>query len=138
VTSKGGTDAFVMKLNASHTLAWVQTFGGTLTDEAVSAAIDAAGDILVGGLFESTMSIGSQTLMSAGDKDIFAIKMGTTGSATWAKQFGSAEADEGVGVAFDAKGNSFITGYFRTNVDFGTGMQSSAGDDDIFIGAYAP
>ena len=24
------------------------------------------------------------------------------------------------------------------DVDFGTGMQSSAGDDDIFIGAYAP
>lgn len=138
VTSKGGTDAFVMKLNASHTLAWVQTFGGTLTDEAVSAAVDTSGELLVGGLFESTVSLGSQTLTSAGDKDIFAIKMGSTGSTTWAKQFGSAEADEGVGVAFDAKGNAFVTGYFRTNVDFGTGMQSSAGDDDIFIGAYAP
>ncbi len=138
VTSKGGTDAFVMKLNASHTLAWVQTFGGTLTDEAVSAAVDTSGELLVGGLFESTVSLGSQTLTSAGDKDIFAVKMGSTGSTTWAKQFGSAEADEGVGVAFDAKGNAFVTGYFRTNVDFGTGMQSSAGDDDIFIGAYAP
>ncbi|HEX8796428.1 MAG TPA: SBBP repeat-containing protein [Polyangiaceae bacterium] len=138
VTSKGGTDAFVMKLNASHTLAWVQTFGGTLTDEAVSVAIDTTGDPLVGGLFESTMSLGGKTLTSSGDKDIFAIKMDSTGGATWAKQFGSVEADEGVSVAFDAKGNSFVTGYFRTNVDFGTGMQSSAGDDDIFIGAYAP
>jgi hypothetical protein len=138
VTSKGGSDAFVMKLNASHTLAWVQTFGGTSTDEAVTATVDTAGELLVGGLFESTMSVGSQTLTSAGDKDVFVIKMGATGSTTWAKQFGSAEADEGVGVAFDAKGNAFVTGYFRTNVDFGTGMQSSAGDDDIFIGAYAP
>lgn len=138
VTSKGGLDAFVMKLNSSHALAWVQTFGGTLTDEAVSAAIDASGDLLVGGLFEVAMSIGGQTLTSAGDKDIFAVKMGSSGTTTWAKQFGSAEADEGVGVAFDAKGNSFITGYFRANVDFGTGMQSSAGDDDIFVGAYAP
>jgi hypothetical protein len=116
----------------------VQTFGGTSTDEAVTATVDTAGELLVGGLFESTMSVGSQMLTSSGDKDIFAIKMGATGSTTWAKQFGSAEADEGVGVAFDAKGNAFVTGYFRTNVDFGTGMQSSAGDDDIFIGAYAP
>jgi len=138
VTSKGGSDAFVMKLNSSHSLAWVQTFGGNSTDEAVSVAVDTSGELLVGGLFEVSMSIGGQTLTSAGDKDIFAIKMGATGSTTWAKQFGSAQADEGVGVAFDAKGNSFVTGYFRTNVDFGTGMQSSAGDDDIFVGAYAP
>ena len=138
VTSKGGSDAFVMKLNSSHALAWVQTFGGTSTDEAVSVSVDTSGELLVGGLFESSLSVGGQMLTSAGDKDIFAIKMGATGSTTWAKQFGSAEADEGVGVAFDAKGNSFVTGYFRTNVDFGTGMQSSAGDDDIFIGAYAP
>lgn len=138
VTSKGGSDAFVMKLNASHTLAWVQTFGGTSTDEAVSVAVDTTGELLVGGLFESSMSIGSKMLTSAGDKDVFVTRMSGTGSSTWAKQFGSVEADEGVGVAFDGKGNAFVTGYFRTNVDFGTGMQSSAGDDDIFIGAYAP
>jgi Tfp pilus assembly protein PilZ len=138
VTSKGGSDAFVMKLNSSHTLAWVQTFGGPSTDEAVKVAIDTPGELLVGGLFESTMSVGGQSLMSAGDKDVFALKMAATGSVAWAKQFGSAQADEGVGVAFDAKGNSFVTGYFRMNVDFGTGMQSSAGDDDIFVGAYAP
>ena len=41
-------------------------------------------------------------------------------------------------MALDARDNAFVTGYFRSNVDFGTGMQSSAGDDDIFIGAYAP
>lgn len=136
VTSKGGSDAFVMKLNSSHALAWVQTFGGPDTDEAVSVAIDPAGELLVGGLFEDSMSIGGQMLMSAGDKDIFVAKMGASGSGMWCKQFGATQADEGVGVAFDGSGNAFVTGYFRTNVDFGTGMESSAGDDDIFIGAY--
>jgi hypothetical protein len=114
----------------------VQTFGGPGTDEAVSVAVDTAGDLLVGGLFEDSMTVGGQMLTSAGDKDIFLAKMGPSGTGTWSQEFGSPQADEGVGVAFDGQGNAFITGYFRLNVDFGTGMESSAGDDDIFIGAY--
>jgi len=138
VTSKGGVDAYVMKLNTTQMFTWVQTYGSPGTDEAVSLALDQAGDVLVGGLFEQTMMIGSTSLMSAGDKDIFAAKLGSTGSSIWAKEFGGIQADEGVGVAFDQQSNALVTGYFRTNVDFGTGMQSSAGDDDVFVASYGP
>jgi hypothetical protein len=84
------------------------------------------------------MTVGTTTLTSAGDKDIFAVKLASAGTSVWGKRFGGIEADQGVGVSFDAQSNALVTGYFRTQVDFGTGMQTSAGDDDVFIAAYGP
>ena len=138
VTSQGALDAFVVKLTAGGTFAWAKTLGGAGVDEAVAVAVDASGGVLLGGEFEQTMTVGATPLTSAGDKDVFAVKLTSSGSLAWGKRFGSLQADEGAGVAFDAKGNGLLTGYFRTNVDFGTGMQTSAGDDDVFVAAFAP
>jgi hypothetical protein len=138
VTSQGSLDAFVMKLSAAGTSTWSQTFGGPSVDSAESVAVDAAGEPLVSGEFEETMTVGTATYTSAGDKDIFLEKLGSSGSMVWGKRFGSLEADEGIGAGFDAQGNALVTGYFRTQVDFGTGMQTSAGDDDVFVAAYGP
>jgi hypothetical protein len=138
VTSAGGVDAFVMKLDPKQALSWVKTCGSTGTDESVSIAVDKSGAVLAGGLFEQSIMIGSTSLASAGDKDIFAAKFATDGSSIWAKSFGGVQADQGVGVSFDQSSNALVTGFFRTNVDFGTGMQSSAGDDDVFVASYGP
>jgi hypothetical protein len=138
VMSLGALDAFVLKMTSTGTTSWAQTFGGPEVDVAASVAADAAGNALVTGEFEETMTVGTTTLTSAGDKDIFAVKYSSTGSNTWSKRFGGTEADQGVGAAFDPQNNALVTGYFRTQVDFGTGMQTSAGDDDVFIAAYGP
>lgn len=137
-TSLGATDAFVMKLNASGSLAWVRTYGGAGGDEAEAIAVDSGGNTLVGGIFEATMMVGVTPFVSAGDQDIFAIKLGSSASNLWSKHFGGAEADQGLGVAYDAQGRAYVTGYFRTAVDFGTGPQVSAGDDDIFVASFDP
>jgi hypothetical protein len=138
VTSNGSSDAFVMKLSASGSVAWVRTFGGPGGDEAVSVAADSGGEPLVGGLFEASMMVGVTPFVSAGDRDVFALKLGADGSNLWSKHFGGVEADEGVGVAYDGYGRALVTGFFRTDVDFGSGVESSAGDDDVFVAAFDP
>jgi hypothetical protein len=138
VMSQGALDAFVVKMTAAGTTSWAKTFGGPEVDQAASVAVDASGNVLVAGEFEESMTVGTTTLTSAGDKDIFAVKLASAGTSVWGKRFGGIEADQGVGVSFDAQSNALVTGYFRTQVDFGTGMQTSAGDDDVFIAAYGP
>jgi len=138
VMSQGALDAFLVKMTSTGTTSWAKTFGGPEVDLASSVAADAAGNVLVTGEFEQTMTVGTTVLMSAGDKDIFATKLSTTGASVWSKRFGGIEADEGAGAAFDPQNNALVTGYFRTQVDFGTGMQTSAGDDDVFVAAYGP
>jgi hypothetical protein len=137
-TSQGSLDAFVMQITAAGTSGWSQTFGGPSVDKAESVGVDASGDVLVSGEFEETMTVGTTTYTSAGDKDIFVEKLATSGAMVWGKRFGGLQADEGVGAGFDAQGNALVTGYFQTQVDFGTGMQTSAGDDDVFVASYGP
>lgn len=137
VMSAGSIDAYVVALSGTGAYAWGKTYGGPGVDAAASVAADALGNVVLGGTFEQAMTVGGTTLTSAGDKDIFAVKLGTGGTLAWGKRFGSTEADQGAGVGLDASGAAIVTGYFRTNVDFGTGMQTSAGDDDAFVAAYA-
>jgi hypothetical protein len=137
-TSNGSTDAFVVKLDPSGSVTWDRTYGGAGGDEATSVAVDSGTDVLLGGLFEGTMTVGVTPFVSAGDQDIFVIKLGPSASNVWSKHFGGVEADQGLGVAFDTYGRAFGTGYFRTSVDFGTGPQVSAGDDDIFVASFDP
>lgn len=138
VMSQGSVDAFVFEMTASGTTSWAKAFGGPSVDRASALAVDSSGDVLASGEFEETMTLGTTPFTSAGDKDIFVAQFSSTGSVTWAKRMGGLEADEGYGVAFDSSGDALVTGYFRQDVDFGTGMQTSAGDDDVFVAAYTP
>ena len=58
----------------------------------------------------------------------------------WAKVMGSTGYDKSVGIAIDASGNVYTTGYFTGTVDFdpGAGVTNltSAGDFDIYISKF--
>ena len=59
------------------------------------------------------------------------------GDFVWAKQMGGTEDDEGYGIAVDAAGNVYTTGYFAGTADFdpgpGTCNLTSAGAWEIFV-----
>jgi hypothetical protein len=63
-------------------------------------------------------------------------------SLAWAKRAGGNMTDDGMGVAVDADGNVFVTGYFRTTATFGAGepkpTQLTALGQDVFVAKYAP
>ncbi len=51
----------------------------------------------------------------------------------WVQHGGGITIDEGIGIATDANGNSYTTGYFTNNATFGNTTLTSAGSTDIFI-----
>jgi len=63
-------------------------------------------------------------------------------SLAWAERAGGNTTDDGMGVAVDADGNVFVTGYFRTTATFGAGepnpTQLTALGQDVFVAKYAP
>jgi hypothetical protein len=67
----GALDAFVVKLGPDGSHLWAQAFGGSLADDAVAVASDAAGMIAVVGDFEASMWLGEMALQSVGDSDVF-------------------------------------------------------------------
>lgn len=121
-------------------LDWVSGFIPMTGVTVHASAIDAAGNIYTTGYFDGTVDfdpgVGTYNLTSAGSYDIFIAKLDASGNLLWAKSMGSTNTDYGTGVALDASGNAYFTGYFLFTVDFdpgsGTFNMTSAGSD-VFI-----
>jgi hypothetical protein len=133
LTSAGGSDIFIIKLDSSGSPVWAKRFGGTSNDFGFAIAVDASGSPYTTGYFQGSMTVGNTTLTSAGLFDIFIIKLDSSGSPVWARRFGAASSDIGYAIAVDASGNSYTTGYFQRSMTVGNTNLTSAGAADIFI-----
>jgi len=139
ITSEGGSvDIFLAKYDASGEVVWVKQAGGTDEDQGFSVATDGIGNILVTGRFRGQADFDSTQKYSAGNSaDIFIAKYDLNGNLVWVKQAGGMGHDEGLGIAADAQGNSFVTGRFEGEALFETTtLISTEASDDIFIAKY--
>lgn len=142
MTSSGGSDVFVSKLNSSGNYAWAIKMGAGSNDAGNAIATDATGNVYVTGYFQGTVDFDPATLstvnlVSAGGTDIFVAKYTSAGALTWARRLGGTGADNATALLIDAAGNVLITGTFSGTADFdpsaGTANLTSAGGTDIFI-----
>jgi hypothetical protein len=59
-----------------------------------------------------------QTRPSAGDSDIFVVKLTAAGNYVWGETFGGTSRDVGFGIAVDDGGVVHLAGYYADMVDF--------------------
>ncbi|GAB1453308.1 hypothetical protein MASR2M47_33640 [Draconibacterium sp.] len=125
LTSGGGSDIFVCKLDPNGNLIWAKQIGSTSSDNGAGIITDAAGNVYVTGSFQQTVDfdLGAETgkLTSNGRGDIFICKFNTLGTFQWVKQIGSTGQDYGQALVLDDASNLFLTGYFADTVDFNPG-----------------
>ena len=142
LSTNGGDDVFIQKLDASGNFIWAKTFGGTASDFAYSITTDVSGNVFTTGYFvglnaDFDPSAGVFNLSSVGAEDIFIQKLDASGNFLWAKRMGNTTNDIGYSISADGSGNVFTTGHFRSFVDFDPGAGvfnlTSAGIEDIFI-----
>jgi hypothetical protein len=136
LTSAGLRDIFVLKYSAAGQHLWSKRFGSSGDDVVYGLAVDPAGDVVLSGKFQGSVSFGGTNLTSAGGDDVFLAKIsGVSGGHVWSKRFGSTSQDIATGVAVDGFGNVAVTGYFAGSVDFGGGALTSVGTD-VFAAKY--
>jgi hypothetical protein len=135
LTSAGSNDIFIIKLDSSGSPVWATSFGGTDNDIGNAIAVDASGSSYTTGNFQGSMTVGNTTLTSAGNDNIFIIKLDSSGSPVWATSFGGTDDDIGyaIAIAVDASGSSYTTGSFRGSMTVGSTTLTSADSFDIFI-----
>lgn len=140
LTSNGGRDIFIQKLDDKGNLLWVKQMGGTNRDVGVSMAIDNV-SIYITGYFQGVVDFdpgtGVKNLTSNGDNDIFIQKLDSNGNLLWVKQIGGPGDDRAQASTLDLQGNIYITGGFSGTVDFdpssGSSSLNSTGSQDAFI-----
>ena len=135
-TSAGDNDAFVAKFNGTTGAhVWSLRLGGTGDDRAFDVAVNPLNNqVTVTGEFRSPlMVIGAATLTNNGNSDTFVATFSTSGTALWAKGYGSTGRDRGKALAYDFSGGVYLLGDYEGTVDFGSGPQVSAGGRDLYL-----
>ncbi len=133
LTTHGGTDIYVAKLDADGVWQWVVNAGGIFEDKGSSIGIDDAGNCYITGVFYDIAYFGNITLPSLGGLDVFVAKLDTNGVWQWAVRGGGFVGEAGYGIAVDDAGNSYVTGHFMWSATFGTTTLSSQGFADVFV-----
>ena len=114
-TTGGSGDAFVAKLNqGGATLVYATYLGGIANDSASAIAIDAAGNAYIAGTTFSTDFPTTNPFQGAkgAQQDAFVAKINPTGTAwVYSTYLGGNNVDEGNGIAVDASGSAYVTGY---------------------------
>lgn len=129
--SGGVRDLFVGSYTSTGTHRWSQRHGAVGTSLlARDLAVDAAGNLVVVGRFDGSVSLGGPVLTDAGVTDIFVLALDGGGGHRWSRALGGAGDEDGHGVAVDTNGGAAITGYFSGSANFGTGVLTSAGSAD--------
>lgn len=138
--AKGKTDAVLIKLSGEGTVEWVKQFGGRYADSIWRLAVDAAGNIIVQGIFADVSDWGGGPLKAGGgsDNDVVLAKYDKNGTHLWSKRFGSAFNEVAGGVTVDPAGFITMTGSFDQKIDFGQGPIPVAGESDIFVARFSP
>jgi gliding motility-associated-like protein len=115
---------------------WMQRGGGASADEALSISLDANNNTYTTGYFTGSATFGTTNLNTLGISDIFVTKTNASGVYQWAVKAGDGGADRGLAIKADARGNSYITGYYYGTAKFGTQSITSAGLQDVFVAKY--
>ncbi len=141
LTSFGGTDIFISKLNSTGNFVWAKQIGGASSDVGRNIKVDASGNVYTTGQFNGSVDFnpgaGTFSLTSFGASDIFVSKLDASGNFVWAKQMGGSTNDYGQGIALDASSNIYTAGAFEGTADFdpnaGVSNLTSTGSFDIFV-----
>lgn len=121
LTSAGGDDIFIAKINGAGVAQWSNRYGDKDYQEAYGIAVDAAGNVVIAGNLGGSATFGSTTLTSAGGYDAFVAKLDPSGVSLWAKRFGEAGSQTAMSVGIDTKGSILLTGTMGSTIDLGGG-----------------
>jgi RPA family protein len=117
LTNSGGYDAFIAKYNSAGAVQWVARQGGSGDNYTRSLSADSAGNILVAGVYQSTLVVGNSdgssfatSVGNSGAHDSFVVKYNSAGFVQWVARQGGTADDYGTGVIADSTGNVIVAG----------------------------
>jgi hypothetical protein len=141
LTSSGGADIFIWKLDPNGNFIWAKKIGGSGDDTSYDLDIDQQGNLLVSGFFANTTDFdpgpGTFNITPYGSGDAFVVKLNSNGGFKWALRVGGTLAESAERISCDLNGNVCIGGSFNGIADFdpgsGTYSITSQGQSDIFL-----
>jgi hypothetical protein len=141
LSSNGGYDIYINKLNNQGDLIWAKSFGGLNGESAEDLSIDKYGNIVTTGVFHDSTDFdpgpNTSVLYSNQGNDIFVQKLDSNGNFIWVKSFDGTNSNLVNSMAIDTFGSIYTVGGFIDTIDFDPSINQmnkvSQGSNDIFI-----
>jgi hypothetical protein len=141
LTSLGGDDAYIVKLDPSGNLLWANSFEGVQDyGKGTSVVTDQAGNIYSSGIFKGLVDFeagaGTTTLTTSNpaDPDSYVMKLDPSGVLIWVKQLGgSAGSEYAYSIDVDKSGNVYTTGFSNGTADYDPGSGVYNLEPHIFV-----
>ncbi|MEO6148956.1 MAG: gliding motility-associated C-terminal domain-containing protein [Mucilaginibacter sp.] len=141
LSSMGGFDAFVIKLNTNGSFMWAKSIGGVGNDYGGRVSVDSQGNMVSTIRFQSTVNVDGSVFTSQGNTNGLAIKYSPLGNLIWAIDL-SDTADCLVGYGdFDHEDNFVMCGTFTGSVNFnplGPASLLDGNGNASFVAKYTP
>lgn len=141
-------DTYILKLKPDGSFGWVKridanAYGTPFTGVTPNhISLDTSSNVYIAGTYFDTVDFDPGAGVSlrnvVGKKDIFVLKLDSSGIFNWAKSFGGIEEDNVASLNIDAKRNLYLGGDFDSTVDFNPGagvftIASRQSSRDIFF-----
>jgi hypothetical protein len=137
-TTVTAQDVFLVTFNKNGQSQFGKRYGDTVDQLGSAVAVNAAGEMLIGGLFSGDLVLsGTVTLTSATDTNFLAA-FDKTGVLLWARILDLGAGGFVLGLAADAKDGGFLVAATATAaVTFGSFNGTTGGGKDIFVAKVA-
>ncbi len=103
---------------------WAKLFGAGGDQTVGGVAVDAQGNVIVGGVFSGMLVLDANNMLTATGDDVYLAKFDPTGKVLWSKSFSAATKPKVNGVAVDSSGRVAIAGTVDGSINFGEGVQA--------------
>ncbi|TKD00223.1 hypothetical protein [Polyangium fumosum] len=127
LTAGMDTDLFVARLDGSGFHSMSRRYGGAGFEEIVALTLDTKDNILVTGHFDGAVDFGVAGMFtSAGNDDVFTLKLQGNGSPVWAKHWGDTADQEALGIAVTPDDEVVLSGRMAGVISFDDGSKIEA------------
>ncbi len=104
----GNASIYAVKVDSAGDTSWTNAYGGTKRDEALAC---------IQTMDTGYIILGSSMSFSAGDKDIYLVKIDSTGNFQWQKTFGDIYSDIGYAIRQTSDTGYLILGSYMSAID---------------------
>ncbi len=123
LSSKGGGDIYIHKLDSNGYFLWARSFGNSGNETVTHINTDAAGNIYIVGNFKGSIDLDpgpGVSMFNSGTKfHSFILKLDRAGNFVWAQSIGSAFGDACTNsICIDEDKFIYASGYFSQTTDF--------------------
>ncbi len=138
----GANGIYISKLNANGNFLWAKSFKGNNSGMGFDIFVDDSNNVYSTGTFRGVSYFNpnnqNDSTISAGNTDVYALKLDSNGNFIWVNKIGGSGGDNAKSILTDKNNNLLLLGSFNNIVDFDPriGIQNrtaKSNGNDIFL-----